>query len=213
MARLVIDNKEIEAKEGVNLLQAAIDNGVYIPNLCFLKEMDKPPTSCRLCFVEIEGEDKPVTSCSVNVRDGMAVRTDTPEVRRLQKTAFELLLSAHRIECKGCSANKKCELQKIAKFLRIPLKQKRIKYLEREIKAEDDHPYLKYDPFKCVMCGRCTFVCQKKHGTLFLSFAKRGLNMTISFYGETDPKSIPCGKCFACVDICPVAALTKKVDS
>ena len=213
MVKLLVDNMEIEVTEGTRLLQASLDNGIYIPNLCYLNEMDRPSASCRLCFVEIEGESKPVTSCSVKVRDGMIVRTDTPDVRRLQKTAFELLLSAHHIDCRNCPLNKKCELQKIAKFLHVPLKQKRIELLEREIKIEEDHPFLNYDPFKCVMCGKCIFVCLKRNGGLFLTFAKRGLDMVISFYGETDPDEIPCGKCYACVDICPVAALTKKSDS
>ncbi len=210
MAKLIIDNKEIEANEDVTLLQAALDNDIYIPNICYLKEMDKPPASCRLCFVEIEGMNKPVPSCSVKVKDGMVVKTDTPEVRRLQKTAFELILSVHNIECRNCLANKKCVLQDLAKFLHVPLKQKRIELLEQEIKVEDNHPFLRYDPYKCVMCGKCVYTCQKLYDSPYLAFAKRGLNMIISFYGETDPNTIPCGDCYACVDICPVAALAKK---
>ena len=175
--------------------------------------METPPTSCRLCFVEIKGENKPVNSCAIKVVDGMVVKTDTPQVRRLQKTAFELLLSVHKIECKVCPANKKCELQKIAKFLHVPLKQKRIEYLEREIKNTEEHPSLKYDPYKCVLCGKCVYICSEKYKHPLLSFAKRGLDMIISFYGEITPDKIPCDNCYACVDICPVAALTKKNDT
>jgi len=54
MIKLVVDNKEIETEEGNSVLQACLDNNIYIPNLCYLKEMDNPPGSCRLCFVEIE---------------------------------------------------------------------------------------------------------------------------------------------------------------
>ena len=213
MIKLRIDDKEIEAKEGMSLLQVCLDNDIYIPNLCYYKDMVNPPSSCRLCFVEVEGNNSPLTSCSIKVKDEMVVRTNTPRVRKLQKTAFELLLSVHNIECKVCPANKKCELQKIAKFLHVPLKQKRIEYLEREIKIAEEHPFLKYDPYKCVLCGKCVYICTEKYQHPLLSFAKRGLDMIISFYGEIAPDKIPCDNCYACVDICPVAALTKKNDT
>ncbi len=212
MAKLIVDNKELEVTEGANLLHAILENGIYVPNLCHLKEMNKPSASCRLCFVEIAGREDPAPACTFKTEDGMVIKTDTDRIRRLQRTAFELLLSVHKIECKDCSANKKCELQKIAKFLKTPLKQKRIEYLDREIKTEDDHPYLIYEPDKCVMCGKCAYVCNKLHGFLYLSFADRGLNSRISFYGEIDPDKIPCDNCYACVKICPVAALLKKND-
>jgi predicted molibdopterin-dependent oxidoreductase YjgC len=210
MSILIIDDREMKIKKGQRLLHAIVDNGIYIPSLCCLKEMTKSPASCRLCFVEIEGRNNPVLSCTVDAEDGMIIRTDTPAVRRLQKTAFELILSTHHINCRECAVNKKCVLQTMAKFLNIPLKQKRIEYLNREIQIDNDHPYLIYDPFKCVMCGRCIFMCEKLHGKLFLSFAGRGLNMKISFFGETDPDKIPCNSCYACVDSCPVAALIRK---
>lgn len=210
MARVVVDGKEIELNDGERLLTALIEKDIYVPNLCCLKEMDKSPASCRLCFVEIEGEKDPVLSCTVYVKEGMVISTATERVRRLQKTAFELLLSVHRIECRECPANRKCELQKIAKFLKVPLKQKRIEYLDRETAEDEGHPFLRYDPYKCVMCGRCTYICRKTQGKLFLSFAGRGLKMTISFFGESDPEKVPCNTCYACVDICPVAALIKR---
>jgi len=210
MVKLIIDDKEIETEEGTMLLQASLDNGIYIPNLCYLKDRDDHPTSCRLCFVEVNGNDKPVTSCNLEVRDGMKVKTNTPQVRHLQKTAFELLLSAHMIDCRNCPSNKKCDLQKIAKFLHTPLKQKRIKFLERNIKIEEDHPFLRYDPNKCILCGKCIFICSKKHKRPFLAYAKRGLNTYISFFGENDPAQIPCDECYECIDICSVSALSKK---
>ena len=210
MSVLIVDGREIKIKKGKRLLHSIVDNGIYIPSLCCLEEMTKSPASCRLCFVEIEGKSNPVLSCAVDAEDGMIVRTDTPAVRRLQKTAFELILSAHLINCRECAVNKKCELQTMAKFLGVPLKQKRIEYLNREIKTENDHPYIIHDPFKCVMCGRCVYKCENLHGKLFLSFAGRGLNMKITFFGEISPEKIPCNSCYACLDVCPVAALLKK---
>lgn len=210
MVKLVVDNKEIESEDGVTVLQACLDNKIYIPNLCYLKKMDNPPGSCRLCFVEIEGYNQPITSCTVKVKEGMVVRTDTEYIRRLQRAAFELLLSVHHIDCKNCPANRKCELQRIAKFLHFGLKLKRLEQLERDVKVDQDHPCLEYVPYRCVLCGKCVFVCQKKNGKAMLSFAKRGLDTVISFFGEEDKARTICKECYACAEICPVAALIKK---
>ena len=136
MPKLLVDNKEIEVKEGTTLLKACLDNGIYIPNLCYLEGMEAPPASCRMCFVEIEGVEKPITSCTVKVKDDMVVKTDTLSVRRLQRAAFRLLLSVHHVDCKNCQANKKCELQHLAKFLKVGLKPK---HLEVFLKEPDIH--------------------------------------------------------------------------
>ncbi len=210
MPVLTVDGREIKIKKGRRLLDCITDSGIYVPSLCCLKDMEKTPASCRLCYVEIEGYKDPFLSCTVEAAEGMIVRTDTPAVRRLQRTALELILSAHLINCRECAANKRCELQTMAKFLDVPLKQKRIEYLNREIKKENDHPFIAYDPYKCVICGRCVYLCEKLHGKLYLSFMGRGLNMRINFYGEVSPERIPCDSCYACVGICPVAALRKK---
>lgn len=210
MVKILVDNREIEAGEGTSLLQTCLDNEIYIPNLCYLEWLEAPPASCRICFVEIEGEDKPVTSCTVKVKEGMVVRTDTPFVRRLQKTAFRLLLSVHDLDCARCPANKKCELQRIAKFLKIGLKPKPLEGVLGDSDREEDHPYLDYQPNRCILCGKCIHVCRKNHGQSFLTFAKRGLDTVISLYGANDESTLPCGECIACIEICPVRAITLK---
>jgi len=207
MVRLLVDNKEIEVEEGATLLQACLDNEIYIPNLCYLEGMDNPAASCRMCFVEIEGEDKPVPSCTIRVADRMVVRTDTAPVRRLQRTAFQLLLSVHHVDCGGCPANKKCELQRIARFLKVGLKPKHLELILKEAEIDEVHPFLDYYPNRCVLCGRCVFVCRKNHGQTFLTFAGRGLETVVSSYGVQDLPSLACEKCLACVEACPVGAI------
>ena len=210
MARLIVDGKEIQSEDGVTVLQACLDNNIYIPNLCYLKEMSDPPGSCRLCFVEIQGYDAPVPSCTVKCKEGMVIRTDTEQVRRLQKIAFEFLISVHHVDCKACPANRKCELQRIARFLGLGLRLKNLKQIDRDVKSEENHPYLTYVPNRCVLCGKCIFVCREKNGNAMLSFAKRGLDTVISFFGENDTANSKCSQCYACVEVCPVAALLIK---
>ena len=207
MLKILVDDKEIEVKEGTTLLQACLDNDKYIPNLCYLESMDDPSASCRMCFVEIEGEEKPITSCTVQVRKDMVVKTDTRAVRQLQRTALRLLLSVHHVDCKNCQANKKCELQRIAKFLKVGLKPKKLERYLKEIEIDRNHPFLDYYPNRCVLCGKCYYVCRKDHEQSVLTFAKRGIHTVISFYGQEDLADLSCEECQACVDICPVGAL------
>ncbi|MBW2247490.1 MAG: (2Fe-2S)-binding protein, partial [Deltaproteobacteria bacterium] len=142
MPKFLVDNKEIEAKQGTTLLKACLDNQIYIPNLCYLEGIDPPSVSCRMCFVEIEGERQPVTSCTVLVKDDMVVKTDSPAVRQLQRSALRLLLSVHHVDCKNCQANKKCELQRMAKFLKVGLKPKSLGIHLKEMEIDRSHPFL-----------------------------------------------------------------------
>jgi NADH dehydrogenase/NADH:ubiquinone oxidoreductase subunit G len=213
MAVIYVDDKKLEADEAKSVLQICVENDIFIPHLCHMEDEERPNASCRLCFIEIEGVNDPVPACTEPVRDGIRVWTDTPRIRRLQRTAFELLISTHRVDCKNCPSNKKCLLQNLAKFLKVPLKPKRLDRLERDIKAETDHPFLVHDHTKCILCGKCIARCEKLHGRPYLLFARRGLNTYISFFGEKDADRIPCGNCHACVEICPVSALLKKKET
>ena len=210
MPKLRVDGKEIETKQGTTLLQGCLDNGIYIPNLCFLESMEDPSASCRMCFVEIEGEKQPITSCTVNVKDDMVVKTDTPAVRQLQRTALRLLLSVHHVDCKHCPANKKCELQRIAKFLKVGLKPKGLERYLQETEIDRNHPFINHYPNRCVLCGKCVHICRRQHGQSVWTFAQRGFDTVINAYGEAGASSLTCGKCDACVKICPVGALTFK---
>lgn len=211
MITLRIDDQEIEIAEGKNLLEASLGTGIYIPNLCYLEGMKHPPASCRLCFVEIEGTDNPVLSCSVRVDREMVVNTDTPRVRRLQKTALQLLLSVHDVDCKNCPANRKCALQKMAKFLKVALKSKGFNQFLKEIPIEEGHPFLDYYPNRCVLCGKCIYMCRQQPNRAALTFAKRGIDTVIGFYDPPQTEPPPCDSCRACIEVCPVAALLPKL--
>jgi len=207
MLKIRVDEKEIEAQEGTTLLQVCLDHGIYIPNLCFLAHMEQPPASCRFCFVEIEGLQKAVPSCTIEVREGMVVRTDSPAVRSLQKSAFRLFMSVHHVDCSHCPGNRRCELQRIAKFLRIGLKPGKLDKCLKEPPIIQEHPVLDYYPNRCVLCGKCLHICLSRQGKPLLDFAKRGFNTVISFYGTASSDSA-CETCLACVQVCPVSALT-----
>ena len=90
---LIVDGKEIKAAQGDKILWAALGNSIYIPNLCAIREQNEPFAACRLCFIEIEGKDMPVTACTEPVRAGMVVNTKGARALRLARTALELILA------------------------------------------------------------------------------------------------------------------------
>jgi bidirectional [NiFe] hydrogenase diaphorase subunit len=207
---LTIDGKKIKASEGQKILYAALENGIYIPNLCAVREKLDPPASCRLCFVEVEGEQEPVTACTEPVREGMVVYTRNKFALRLARTAVELLLSNHPLDCSHCSKNRSCELLKIAKHLGIKVKTNRFRKLERNLPIDDSLSIFTFDPNKCVLCGKCVWVCQEQLGIGAIGFTRRGIKRVVSTYQDKPLAESRCTHCGECVKVCPVGALTFK---
>ena len=204
---LTIDGKEIKARQGERVLWAALANGIYIPNLCALRDKDEPSASCRLCWVEING--KAVTACTETVEEGMVANTRGATSLRLARTALELLLASNEVDCANCPASGACELQKIAAHLGVKITSQRFKKILRQLPIDDSSPDFSYDPNKCVLCGRCIWVCRTKNiGTL--GFAHRGFNRRMTTFGDEPMSKSNCHGCTDCVAVCPTGALVAK---
>jgi len=207
---ITIDEKQLTAPAGASVLKVALENGIYIPHLCANDKVEKPAASCRLCFVEVDGILNPVTACTQPVVEGMVVRTRSKRIDRLVGTAFELLLSNHRLGCAKCSRNGSCELQKIAKERKLKLRVTRLKNLVQEQPIDDSLDAFVYDPSRCVLCGRCVWADQYKAKVGAIGFIKRGIKRKVSTFGEVTLAKSRCTECNECVKVCPVGALIPK---
>jgi bidirectional [NiFe] hydrogenase diaphorase subunit len=206
---LNIDGKTVTAVEGEKLLWAALDNDIYIPNLCAIRN-ETEPAACRLCFVEVAGKEQPVAACKLEAVDGLTVNTRGEKALRLARRGFDLIMASHPEECAHCSSNRRCELQKIARHLKMSLKTRQLRKILRELPLDSSHPVLSYDPNKCVLCGRCVWVCRERLGIGVLGFTHRGFQRTVnSFSGRLadEPKCQACGEC---AKVCPTGALALK---
>ena len=101
MPKLTIDGMEIEAEEGLSVLQACEQLGIEIPRFCFHDRLSVP-ANCRMCLVEIERAPKPVASCAMPVGEGMVVHTNNDKVHRARKSVMEFLLINHPLDCPIC---------------------------------------------------------------------------------------------------------------
>jgi formate dehydrogenase major subunit/NADH-quinone oxidoreductase subunit G len=207
---LIIDGKEVKARQGEKVLWVALDNGIYIPNLCALRDASESAASCRLCWVEVEGKSQPVAACTETVEQGMVVNTRGPAALRLARTALELLLASNVVDCAHCPASGACELQKIAAHLGVKLKTKRFRKILRNLPVDSSSPVFIYDPNKCVLCGRCIWVCRQRLGIGVLGFAHRGFNRMVTTFGHEPIGDSRCRDCGECVVACPTGAMTFK---
>ncbi len=209
---ITIDDQKIKTRRGEKLLWVALDNDIYIPHLCAIKGEKRPNASCRLCFVEIEGHNQPVTACTREVEEGMVVATRSPRVDRLVKTGFELLLSDHNLKCRECPANKNCSLQVIARKRGLKLKRDRFKPLEREFELDDSPAEFAFDRSRCVLCGQCIWADRVEAGVGAIGFTNRGIDRVVTTFNDLPLADSICTECKLCVDVCPVGALYYKKD-
>lgn len=207
---ITIDDRKLKVPAGEKLLWAALDNDIYIPHLCAIKEEERPNASCRLCFVEIEGLSHPVTACTRRVEEGMEVKTRSPRVDRLVRTAFQLILSDHNLKCRECPANRSCALQKIAKERGIKLRQDRFKPISREFEVDESPDEFAFDRSRCVLCGQCIRADREEARVGAIGFTNRGIKRVVSTFNDMPLADSICNQCALCVDACPVGALFYK---
>lgn len=209
MVNLTIDGKQISVKENTTIMEAAASNGIPIPHLCYLKEINEI-AACHVCVVELEGKDRLITSCNNVVKEGMVIHTNSPKVRRHRRTNVELILSQHNCECVTCPRSGNCMLQTVANdlnILDIPYKMK----IEKQ-PWNKEFPLIR-DSSKCIKCMRCIQICDKVQSLNIWDVEGTGSRTTVNVSGHKTIEQSDCSLCGQCITHCPVGALRERDDT
>ena len=199
---LLIDGKAVQAPAGTLVIDAAKMAGIEIPAFCYYEGYSLQ-AACRMCLVEIEKTPKLQASCTIPVGEGMVVRTDSPLVAQARKSMLELLLTNHPLDCPVCDKGGECELQDMV--FRYGAGESRYTEAKLHVDEKQWSPVVFYDAPRCILCYRCVRVCNEGMGVGALGIVNRGI---ISEIAPNDGDHLNCDECGACIDICPVGALT-----
>ena len=205
MINIKINGKEYSVPKGITVLEAAKMANIDIPTLCYLKDINEIG-ACRLCLVEVKGARGLVTACVYPVdRDGMEIVTNSPAIMQSRKTNLELLLSNHDRKCLSCVRSTTCELQKLCREYEVDEEyfsgDKTEKYFDTSSAA------IVRDSSKCVLCRRCSAVCNKVQGIGVIGANDRGFDTHIGCTFDTNLGDTSCINCGQCIVACPTGAL------
>nr|NJM01907.1 2Fe-2S iron-sulfur cluster binding domain-containing protein [Desulfobacula sp.] len=211
-----INGRDIEFSRNQTVLTVAKANGLFIPTLCEMADLNHTPGTCRVCLVDIkrknDSEHRIVTSCTTPMEEGMIVQTRTPKVRQMQRLQVELLIADHNQDCAACIRHGNCELQDVAQF--VGLEQTRYTYPQfyQRRSRDDSSPAVMRDMSKCIRCFRCVKVCRDIQGINALVITEKGLETEISVRNHLPLNQSDCVSCGQCILACPVGALAEKND-
>jgi formate dehydrogenase major subunit len=204
MLRVLVNGRPHEAREGTTVLDAVRALGTRVPTLCHDDRL-KPYGGCRLCLVEIAGEERPAAACTTPVTDGMAIATHTPEIEAHRRALLALLARDYPA----------------ASYRRDPDKELHRYFREYGLEGalrgsldpgllDDSHPYLRVDMSQCVYCYRCVRICDELQGQFVWRVWERGDRTRIRPDGPNLLQS-SCVSCGACADTCPSGAIDDRL--
>jgi len=200
LIHITINGKPFEVPKGVRLIDVCRDKGFDIPSFCYYSDLALQ-ASCRMCLVRIEKMPKLQTSCTITCTDGMAVTTQSEEIEKAQRGMTEFLLANHPLDCPVCDRGGECELQEMTfdwGGLEERFTEKKNYYAERYLS-----PMVANDPQRCILCKRCTRVCDEWMGEDAIEAGGRGAHTVIGTYlGWLD-----CSQCGNCIEVCPTGTL------
>lgn len=203
-----INGLDIAAPAGSTILEAAKLAHVEIPTLCYLKEINEIG-ACRICVVEVKGARSLVASCVFPINEGMEIFTNTPKVLESRKRTLELILSDHDRKCLSCVRSGDCELQKLSNDLKV---EDEGKYDGETNQFEIDYTaaHMYRDNNKCILCRRCSAVCEKVQAVGVIGPNERGFKTNIASPFNMGLAETSCVSCGQCIAVCPTGALSEK---
>jgi NADH-quinone oxidoreductase subunit G len=199
---ITVDGKKVTAPSGTLLIEACKTVGIEVPSFCYYPNLSLQG-ACRMCLVKIEKMPKLQTACTTVIGEGMVVTSDSDEIRQARKGMVELLLGNHPLDCPVCDAGGECELQDMT----LSYGAAESKYMEPKNHKEEQQwsPVVYFDRPRCILCYRCVRVCGEGMDVWALGVQNRGVSSVIA---PNMGDHLDCEECGACIDICPVGALT-----
>lgn len=204
---LTIDNRSVVVPENYTILQAAEKLGIDIPRLCYDPNLEIVG-ACRLCIVEVEGNPKLQTSCSMAVSEGMVVHTETKKVVENRRVILQLLLDNHPNDCLTCQKAGECALQEYSYKYDVKFREHDGDYKANYV--DTSSPYILKDDSKCIVCGKCVRTCEQVNERSVLTLANRGFDTRVVADANLTLEESSCVSCNRCVAVCPVGALLDK---
>ncbi|MDQ2841867.1 MAG: NADH-quinone oxidoreductase subunit NuoG, partial [Acidobacteriota bacterium] len=200
--KFTIDGQQLQGAPGTLLINAAKEAGISIPAFCYYDNLSLQ-AACRMCLVEVEKTPKLQVACTLPVAEGMVVHTDSPQVRQARKGTLEFLLTNHPLDCPVCDKGGECELQDMV--FRYGAGESRFREDKVHVDEKQWSPIVFYDAPRCILCYRCVRICGEGLGVSALGIGNRGAASEIV---PNRGDHLECDECGACIDICPVGALT-----
>jgi len=205
--KLTVNGKSVEAQNGETILSLLKREGIKVPTLCHMEDM-LPSGACRICVVEVEGQNNLVPSCSFPAAEGMKILTHSPRVVNARKTVVELLLGSHPDDCLYCAKQPSCELSALSR--QYGVSGRRFPVTRKRKPLDVSSPSITRDPEKCILCGKCVRVCEETQTVACIDFIKRGSDTFIGCAFDASLNVSSCVNCGQCINVCPTGALTEK---
>ena len=202
--KIIIDGKECWTEAGKSIIDAAADNGVYIPSLCHVEGV-KPAGSCRICNVSVNGRN--MTACSTPVADGMNISSNTAELEDMRKAIVEVMFVAGNHFCPACEKSGNCELQALGYKYQMMVPRFPYEFPMKGVNAESTHIY--HDRNRCILCKRCVRSVMKDGQHVFAFNNRGGEKLHVEIDTELASKMSE-AEAQEAMDICPVGAILKK---
>jgi formate dehydrogenase alpha subunit len=204
---LTIDDKKITCPPGTSILDAASQNKIKIPHLCYHPDL-KPFGACRLCLVEDEKTGRLMASCVTPVAPDMTIRTDTARILSHRRNIVRLMIAEHPESCIVCSKGNRCQLRWVAAQMGVG--ETDLYSMPNYKPLEQANPFIIRDLSKCILCGKCIRADHELVAVGAIDYNMRGFDSRPATVHEQGLEKSNCTFCGTCVSMCPTGALSAK---